>query len=265
VARPRRGKKSTAELAKINERVSGKILPASKIHDPVRICIFGPGGQGKTRLASTAPNVLLIDVNEKGTGSTKRDLDPNVFPVEFWHEIDDVYWYLQSGDHPYESYALDGVTEMQTLCMKFVLGDEASRDASRDPDMPSRGVWLKMTELMKTQITNYRNLPMNGVFTARDRSRDIGEDEDEPQMVVMPNCSPGVWSHLQGAVSIIGYLSQREVRLKGNKNKTVKRSTLLVGPSDRYATKERFGIFSRQIRSPNLSAMFERIQTIEEE
>lgn len=262
--RPRK-KKSVSERKKVNERVASKIKPASQIEDPTRICIYGPGGQGKTRLASTAPNVLLIDVNEKGTGSTKRDLDPNVFPVEFWHEIDDCYWYLQSGEHDYDSYALDGITEMQTLCMKFVLGDEASRDASRDPDMPSRGVWLKMTELMKTQITNYRNLPLHGVFTARDRSRDIGEDEDEPQMMVMPSCSPGVWSHLQGAVSIIGYLSQKEVKVKGKKGKTVKRSTLLVGPSDRYATKERFGIFPRQIKSPNLSAMFDIVQSLEEE
>jgi hypothetical protein len=197
----------------------------------------------------------------------RRDLDPNVFPAERWPDISDVYWYLQSGDHDYDTVAVDGVTAMQTLCMKFVLGDEAARDASRDPDMPGRPTWFKVTELMKTQITNFRNLPMNVIFTATQRTKSIGDDSDDgiAETFIGPNCSPAVADHLEQAVSLIGYISTREVRVrvktkKGGtpKIKRTQRTRLLVGPSERYQTKDRYGVFGPYIDQPNLTEMIKR-------
>src|SRR5438552_3658980 len=104
------------------EAVKKKIKKASQLERHQRFLVYGGSGVGKTRLASTAPDVLVVDVNEKGTDSVRRDIDPNVYPVEYWHEINDVYWYLASGGHKYRSVAIDGITALQTLCMNFVLG-----------------------------------------------------------------------------------------------------------------------------------------------
>jgi hypothetical protein len=226
---------------------------------------YGRSGVGKTRLASSAPEVLIVDVNEEGTDSVRRDYNPDVYPVTFWTDLSDVYWYLQSGEHTYRSVAVDGVTSMQNLCMKFVLGDEASRDASRDPDMPSRAVWGKVGELMKTQITNYRNLPMNVIFTALQRSRaTTGEEGDIEDLIITPNCSPSILSHLEASVSLIGHLATREVVVRRKKGDKVVRSKsrkqrLLVGPSERYSTKERYGVFGDYIDAPDLGTMIESI------
>lgn len=252
------------------EAVAKKIKPARDLEDYKRILAFGRSGVGKTRFAASAPNVLMIDVNEKGTSSVRRDFNPNVFPVEYWEEINDVYWYLAAGDHPYESYAIDGITSMQVLCQKFVLGDEISRDASRDPDMMSRPMWGKVGELMRTQIINFRNLPMNGVFTALQRTRYVGDEEDaeDADSMLTPACSPSVAGTLEAAVGVIGWLTVREVVVKKKegekiKKKRVRRQRMYLGPSTKYLTKERYGVLPQHIDKPDLAAMIAMIEEAE--
>jgi hypothetical protein len=261
-ARKKKGK--SRDIPKLEKKVKGKIKPASKMPKRFRALIYGRSGAGKTRLASTAPNVLLIDVNEQGTDSVRRDYDPDVYPVEFWTDLDDAYWYLAQGDHSYESVAIDGITGMQNLCMKFVLGDEASRDASRDPDMPSRAVWGKVGELMKTQITNFRNLPMNVIFTALQRKMVTGDEDDETEEVFYsPACSPSISGHLEAAVGMIGYLHTAEVLAKkqeGQKKRArTTRTRLIVGASDRYLTKDRYHIGAPHVDAPNVTELLELI------
>lgn len=257
-------KKGTVrDVPKLQKKVQGKIKPASKMPKRFRALFYGRSGAGKTRLAATAPKVLLIDVNEQGTDSVRRDFDPDVYPVEFWTDLDDAYWFLAQGDHDYETVAIDGVTGMQNLCMKFVLGDEASRDASRDPDMPSRAVWGKVGELMKTQITNFRNLPMNVIFTALQRKLVTGDDEeDNEEIFYSPACSPSISGHLEAAVGMIGYLHTREVSVKKKgekKRKAVTRTRLIVGASDRYLTKDRYHIGAPHVDAPNVTELLEMI------
>lgn len=255
--------KSSTKSPQLHDRVEAKIRRAAELKGHTRSLIYGRSGSGKTRLVASAPNVLLVDINEKGTASVRRDYNPNVYEVDLWTDLTDLYWYLASGNHTYKTVGLDGVTSMQNLCMKFVLGDEASRDASRDPDMPSRQVWGKVGELMKTQITNYRNLPMNVVFTALQRVRfSEGEEEDDATMIT-PACSPSIAGHLEAAVDIIGYLTTRRVKLKSKneekKTEYVTRRRLVLGSSERHLTKERYGVLGDYVDSPNLTTMFKQL------
>lgn len=254
---------STAKAARI-EAVAKRIHRASELPQWVRVLIYGRSGKGKTRVAATAPNVLIIDVNDQGTDSVRRDIDPNVFQAVTWSDVIDIYWYLQAGDHEFESFAVDGITAMQALCMKFVLGDEAARDASRDPDMPSRPIYNKVTELMRTQITNFRNLPMNAIFTALTRTRTGAQEDDDDDFgtFISPGCSPAIADHLEASVGLIGHLTSKEVqvKVKGTKERRmVVRRQLFVGPSERYLTKDRYGVFPPYIVQPNLSKMIREI------
>lgn len=238
----------TAEMATIKARVEKRIHKASQFPLNLAVVVYARPKVGKTRFCASAPDVLIIDCDEKGTDSTRDDLDPDAIRIETWSEINDIYWYLQSGDHSYKSVAIDTVSGLQTLAMNFVLGDEAARDASRDPDMPSRQIWQKVGQLMKTQITNYRNLPMNVIFTAHTRTRSTGEGGDEDETFITgPNISPSVQSHLLGAVGLIGYMHKREVivkvkdkQTKKTKKRKVARVRMLIGPSDRFETGVRY-------------------------
>lgn len=261
---PKKKSSEPADGGANNERVAKRIKPASKLPKRFRALFYGRSGAGKTRLVSSAEDVLVLDINEEGTDSVRNDYDPHVYPVKFWQEINDVYWYLQSGEHPYKTVAIDGLTGMQDLCMKFVLGDEAARDASRDPDMPSRAVWLKMSELMKTQITNYRNLPMHVLFTALERKKATGDEDDEDlEIFTGPALSPAVASAAERAVGMIGYLSKQQVlapRREGEKKRRrITRTRLTVDGTDKYLVKDRYHVGSPYVDGPNVSKLIEMI------
>jgi hypothetical protein len=252
-------------MATIAERVTNGIHRASELEDPFRGLVYARPKVGKTRLVSTLPDVLVLDIVEKGTKSVKRDLDPHVYRVRRVAELDDLYWYLQSGDHEFKSWALDGVTGLQSLVLRFVMGDEAERDASKDPQMPSRQIWGKVNEICREYITNFANLPMHGCFTALERSRDIAEeDDDESQIVVGPAVTPGIANHLEGSVDTIGRLTAKEVVVKGKsdgeKVKRVIRRTLWLGPSEKYIAGERDGLFGNKVINPHLGKMIETIE-----
>ena len=104
-----------ASQSEINKRVEARIKNASEFEDWERILIYGRSGAGKTRLAATAPDVLLMDIDEKGTKSTKKDIDPKAIRIASIDEFVETYWYLQSGQHPYRSVAVDGCTGLQTM------------------------------------------------------------------------------------------------------------------------------------------------------
>jgi hypothetical protein len=257
-------------MDKVRSRVESKIKRASEFDPNQNMIIYGYPDAGKTRLLASAPKVLIIDVNDQGMDSIRRDYDPYAYGVEFWSEINDLYWYAQSGEHDYETFGIDGLTGLQTLCMNFVLGDEAARDASRDPDMPSRQVYGKVAQLMKTQITNWRNLPYNTIFTALPRTRDTGEGEEDEVLVTGPNLSPAIASHATAAVGTIGYLTKREVTIKSKKivdgeEKVIKRQEirrrLIVGTQEKYITKDRNGLFGEYIDAPDLSVMLAQIKS----
>jgi len=266
MAPPRRraaGKPAEADMRQIRSRVEKKIKRANEHPLNLSVVVYARPKVGKTRFCATAPKVLLIDCDEKGTDSTRDDTNPHTIRITTWTEINDIYWYLQSGEHDFESVAIDTVSGMQTLAMNFVLGDEAARDASRDPDQPSQRIYQKVTQLMKVQITNFRNLPMNVIFTAHTRTREQGEGEEDITYVTGPNLSPATQSHLLGAVGLIGYMLKREVTVKrGEKRIKVRRVRMLIGPSDRFETGVRYSALADlpYIDNPNFSSMLEIIR-----
>ena len=256
---PRSRTSSRTDRSEVTRRVRAKIHPASELPQNQNMLVYGDSGVGKTRFASSAPKVLMIDVNDKGQDSVRRDLNPDFIQIEYWREVNDIYWFLQEGDHSYESVGIDTVSNLQNICMDFVLGDEAARDASRDPDMPSRQAWGKVGKLMRTQIINFRNLPLNTIFVAQLRAKQTGDDEDdESEIIYGPEVSPSIEKTLKAAVGTIGYLTKREVVIRNKKTKTARkeiRRRLLLGDSERYISKDRNGVFPEHIDAPDLAEM----------
>jgi phage nucleotide-binding protein len=217
-----------------------RIVSADQSFQYLKALFYGKNGMGKTRLGASGPrDVLLVDCNEKGSLSVRNFPDVRVFPLEIWTDIDIAYWYLHKGDHPYKTVVIDTVTSLAQLCMKFVLGDEASRDPTKDPNMPSKREWGKVGELMRTVILNFRNLDMNVVFLAQERRGFSDDEEEAPE--IFPEVSPSVRSTLTASVDIIGRLYVREVVKKGEdgKKEAGPEYRMLIGSSERYVTKDR--------------------------
>lgn len=236
-------RKSTAPTTATKvERAQARISDVSDTFDWLKILVYGQNGKGKTRFGASGPKpVLVIDCNEKGTLSIRNYPEVKRFPIEVWSDIDLAYWYLQKNPDGYQTVVVDTVTSLAQLCMKFVLGDEASRDPTKDPMMPGKREWGKVGELMKTQILQFRNLPMHVVFLAQER-RGFTDDADEEAPEVFPEVSPSVRTTLTASVDVIGRVSVKEVVSKDEKGKKGVASyeyRMQIGPSERYLTKDR--------------------------
>jgi phage nucleotide-binding protein len=251
------------------------IQPVAEVEDWLTMLIFGRGGAGKTTLAaSSGLKTLIIDFNERGTLSVKRNPNVSVYRVEYWYQLDWVYWYLKSGKHDFKVAVLDTVTSMAILGMKWVLGDDATRDANRDPLMPSKQSYGKLAQVLQTSFYNWRNLDMHVIFTAHERTTYSDDEEGESTLVeTHPALSPAPREALISIVQIVGRLYKKEVTQKQKQGPPKKRTErrLLVGTDDRYVTKLRQDptsavLVPRVVRNPTLKYFLDTVlPTLEKE
>jgi hypothetical protein len=251
-----------ANKAREIEKIKSRIVSVKDADPHVKVLLYGRNGNGKTRVAATAPKPLIVDINERGTRSVRNYKGVKVLPVSRWDEITYAYWYLREGDHPYESVVLDTITMMQAVCIRHVLKESEDRDPNKDPAIMSQREWGKVAELMKPTLLNFRNLPMHVVFVAQER---VVDDPDTETRERVPDLSPGSRATATACVEVIGRVYQREVRAVRNKREVKAWETrLLVGPHDEYVTKDRTGSLGRIVRNPTIPSIIEAASSGEE-
>lgn len=215
--------------------------------------IYGKSGSGKTTLGASFPKPLLIDIQDEGTDSVSDVKGLKVWEIPDLDEFDDVYWYLKKSKHSFETAILDTTTMLQHLKIMDLVGAKLEKSGKQAGDWGTmtKQDWGEVSSYMKTQITRWRNLPMNVVFLAQERVFSVDDDAGSEIGVidpeVGPSLSPAVKNHLNAAVSVIGntYIRSRFITKKDEKGK--KRQVekieycLGIGPSS---------VYTRKIRKP---------------
>jgi phage nucleotide-binding protein len=254
-----RAPKNKAQKLEGAEKARSMIRPASEISDYLKLCVYARNGMGKTTfIGSSNLKTLIIDCNERGSLAVRKRDNVDIYPLQYWEELEWVYWMLKAGKHDYQVVGIDTITMLAVIGMKWVLGDEASRDASRDPLMPDKRHWGKLGESLKNAIINFRNLPMHVIFTAQEKTTTLEDDESGGTIQeTHPELSPSPRSTLLGAVDIAGRLYTREVTNKAGK-KIIERR-MLVGPHPRYVSKDRSGQLGLVQRRPTLDSYIQQI------
>jgi hypothetical protein len=213
---------------------------------------YGRAGTGKTTLFGTFPKPLLIDIQDEGTDSVSDVKGLKVWDITDLDDLDDVYWFLHKGDHDFESVGLDTVTMLQNLKIEDLVGAKLRKSGKQAGDWGTmtKQDWGEVASYMKSEITRWRNLPLNVVFLAQERIFNVGEEDGDIGMIdpeVGPSLSPSVKSHLNAAVSVIGntFIRSRIIKKKDEKGKVREREKieycLGVGPSS---------VYTRKIRKP---------------
>lgn len=207
------------------------------------VLAYGRSGTGKTTFASSFPKpLLLLDIKEKGTDSISNVKDVQVAKIEDWHQIEDVYWYLDRGKHGFKTVVLDQMTALQDLAMRKVMKDEGKEEG----DHTSKRIFGMVSGLMKTWIEHYRDLidrDVHVVFLAHDRVTTSDDDTAGDERIdpsVGARMMPSAASFLNGAVKIIGNTFIRENYTIENRRKV--RSVeycMRIGPHAYYTTKTR--------------------------
>lgn len=192
----------------------------SLAEDYGRWLIHGPQGFGKTVLASTIAGLgptLYVDLTgEKGLRSIKGSpWAKNVVPVRpaSITELDDLYWEVAKGGHPYRAIVLDSLTSAQKMAMRFMLGHDetAVKEIRRGVAPASYGTWGGTLDIMTDIATFWYGLadaqrphPMHVVMTAQTK---ITEDEaEEGNIRRTPDVQKGALSIVLSAPDYIVYV-----------------------------------------------------------
>lgn len=210
------------------------------------LMIYGPSKAGKSTLASTAPAPrLLLDAEHghKFLGLKIRYWDPNleappvpdgtwdtcVVVVRDYQTVQRVYAWLNSGQHPFESFIMDSVSEIQTQCLETIAGRQQVQ-------MQQWGELLRhMTGLMRDlrDLTMHPTKPLSAVV-----------------LTAMATHKDGKWRpYLQGQSAtsapyywdITGYIQAEEYPHPDPTQPNYTARRLYIGPSNDHVSGERVG------------------------
>jgi len=205
---------------------------------------YGRSGTGKTTLAGTYPKKsLLLDFQDKGTGSIKDVPGIKRILISEWDQIEGIYWELSKGGHGYLTIIFDTIDGMQRTGMAKIRKDNKKDDS----EALSQREWGELANLMLQWLFAYRDLPLNVVFLSQQREKNVKDDENTPETdsdqlepEVGPNVIPSIAKSLNAAVNIIGntFIVQKKIR-DGVKTITKTSFMLRLGPHPFYITKIR--------------------------
>lgn len=201
-------------MAKDYSAIAAKRIskPSQSSRKP-RFLVYSRNKKGKTTFC-TSPGqgkVLIIDPEDGTEGMTKRD--PDVWHVDSWADMDDPYQFLKSGKHNYEWVAIDGLTKISNMALRFVMNQAEERDLTRPPGMVQQRDYGKAGELVKGMLNNYHGLrDMGIILTAQERviESEVDDTDDEDyessSILFVPDLPKGVRSTVNALVDVIGRL-----------------------------------------------------------
>lgn len=225
-----------------------RVQRPSKIKHYPKVLIYSRNKKGKTTFALSGgvDNTIILDP-EKGT-SPMKSKDPYVWPIEKWEDLQDAYGALRTGelspktlgqgesDEPFEYVAVDGLTKMNNMALRYIMKVAEERDLDRRPGMVDRRDYNKSGELMKDMLNNFHSLKMGVIYTAQERMMiaDSGDsDEDEESTFFVSDLPAGVRGAVNSIVDVIARLYVVRVETKSG---VKPQRRLQIGPHERYDT-----------------------------
>lgn len=195
--------------------------PSTMNAPPPRILVYGRNKKGKTTFCTTAGKgkVLIADPEDGTARMVKRD--PDVWPIKKWEEIDDLYNFLRLGKHTYEWVALDGLTRMHHMALRFVMNQAAERNLDTKPSLVHPRHYGQAGELTKEMLWKFNQLPIGVVYTAQERMVDStgsGDEDEESEEVAasfVPDLPKGARASLNAIVDVIGRIYTVKTEVKG--------------------------------------------------
>ena len=150
----------------------------------INLLVYADPGVGKTVFGGSDDDVLFVAPEDNGTISAKRlGSTAKKWQVHGWPDIQASYKWLSSLDViPFNWIVLDSLTEMQQMCMRYILEEGVRLNPSRDPDVPQLQDWIPYFEKVRRMVKSFCALEVNVLFTALQQD----EEDEDGNKVVLP-------------------------------------------------------------------------------
>jgi len=187
---------------------------------------------------------LLIDCKDEGTDSVADVENLDIKDVSSVEDMEEVFYYLRQNPKAYKTVIIDTLTAFQTIVVESMVGN---KDRAGQWGSMTKQQWGQVAQKMQSTIMNFRDLPMEVVFIAQDRTFNVDEDAGGEGLMdpeVGPRLMPSVASSLNAAVTVVGHTFIRVRYIKkeiGGKKKEVRKTEycLGLGPHPVYIRKIR--------------------------
>lgn len=239
---------------KASERL--KSLSETPIY--VKALIYGEAGAGKTWTACTAPKPLLV-ISEWAMSRLTlerlrqdRGIDPDVIYVTSEDEAIEAYKYAKANADKYESFVLDGITDINDRIMWEVLdevrGKVSSSGKKHDEEILEEGDWQRVLRRTTYILQLFRDLPGHTIVTA------LATEED---MKIIPMIYPkSLRKRLSSQFNMVGYLTVEALGRPGAA-KVVRKLITEVGVA--HQAKSPGGFVPPVVENPDLSKLIPMI------
>lgn len=215
--------------------------------------IHGPQGSGKTRLLATLAELgpmLYIDLmGEKGTRSFKgapSEKNITIVRPKSVMVLDDIYWRLAEGDHPFVAVGVDSLTSVQKMAMRYMLGysETAVREIRQGTAPADQRTWGQTLDIMTDHATFWYGLadgdrpkPLHVGMTAQTI---IVDNEDTGERDRCPDVQKGARSISLAAPDYILYTDiEQNIEAVGDETLPPVNHIVRFGAHPGYRTKGR--------------------------
>lgn len=249
-----------------------KMVRPAEVKRMPRFLIYSRNKKGKTTfcLSVGVDNVLILDP-EQGTAEMKEK-NPHVWPINKWEDVDDAYEFLRHVNmcticekpHPFQWAAVDGLTKMANMSLKYVMKVEEEKSLTRTPGMVQNRDYGKSGELMKDLLIKFHNLPLGVIFTAQERQVEAFDSEEDDDYEEIPSAYvPDLPKGVRGAAnSIVDVIGRLYVVKTEEGDPPVKERRLWVGESARYDTGYRSDfVLPDYLRAPTIPKLVRLMRT----
>lgn len=137
----------------------------------LKCLIYGAPGTWKTSFAGSADDVLIGSA-EAGLLGLKSGI--NYVEIKSFKDLQEVYKYLADGNHPYKTFALDSISEINDIIIN---------ELSAGKGQMYQNDWWVLGKRMVDMLRKFRDLPMNVIFVSHETT--VNDDERVVKYVPM--------------------------------------------------------------------------------